>query len=83
VSTFHWKAVVHHSTTMSWDILVRVLDEQTLHSRRSKMVQSSSSSSSDMKSDQIQPSFPSRGSQLGIFLKYTGPSKLSSKTKFR
>jgi hypothetical protein len=30
---------------MSWDIIVRVLDEQTLHSRRSKMVWSSSSSS--------------------------------------
>jgi hypothetical protein len=32
-----------------------------------------------MKSNQIQLSFPGRSSQLGIFLKYIGPSKLPSK----
>jgi hypothetical protein len=46
VSTFYWKAIVLHFTTMSWDIIAEVLDEQTLHSRRSRQGRSSSSSSS-------------------------------------
>jgi hypothetical protein len=36
VSTFHQKAVVPYSASMSWNINVWVLYEQTLHSRRSK-----------------------------------------------